>query len=266
MPTPEAPSKFLHPDALTGTVRFLKLYADLVAISKHPANLPVDPAPTDLLHRPEHGSITGVVVERLNGHTMLGISLLGENPRFLHPLDFAAVRLAMAFGLPLTLQKTGNGLAYPRFRVASSIRPAQDFEGVRPQGWNVYLLRVLADAGPWQTVRHLDPLAELGADTGPALDHHYLGRDALRLGSVREVWEAGKKARVPKLGRDALRTAALHYYDLNAGKAGLGISRDLYASVLDLAWDLADWRHGRVGVRPNLADDLLSAATVPTAA
>lgn len=242
-PPPCEVPKFLHPDALWASLHFLRS-ASLFAhkFPDAPGEEYPDPPLAMLLDHAEHGSTTSVLLNHVNGSPMVGVSLFGRNYRWLHPLDYVAVRLCTGAGLPLTLQSGRGGFDYPRFRAA--------MPGVK-EGWNIYLMRVLTDAKSWQTVTHLTHLSDLGSiRSGANLDHHYLGRDALGLKSVEEVWAEDKKSHVPKLGRAHLIKAALHYFDTNSAKAGFTIGREEYARAIHVAFALADWRHGRADGKP----------------
>lgn len=235
--------RIITASALTEVLTFLAGYEDLEAIFRHPEAIPCDLDPRCLLTDPHHGNITGLCLDTRNGQTMVGVSIQDRHYRWLHPLDFAAIRLGMAFGIPLTIQASTDQEPqrhdYPRFRVASSVRPAPDFLGARAQGWNVYLLRVLTDAPEGHTASYVANLRLLNAAGGANLDHHYLGRDAIRTRPVEEAREEGKKTRSPRLGRKAFNEAALHYFDLNAARTGYPITRDQYALAIETAWRLA---------------------------
>lgn len=242
--------KIITASALTEVLTFLAGYEELQVRVQHRDAIPCDLSPAGLLTDPLHGNITGLCLDTRNGQTMVGVSIQDRHYRWLHPLDFAAIRLGMAFGIPLTIQASTDQEPqrhdYPRFRVAASVRPAPDFLGARAQGWNVYLLRVLTDAPEGHTASHVANLRLLNAAGGANLDHHYLGRDAIRTRPVEEVRQEGKKARSPRLGRKAFNEAALHYFGVNAARTSYPITRDQYALALETAWRLADWRHGGV--------------------
>ncbi|GGE23443.1 hypothetical protein GCM10011390_48590 [Aureimonas endophytica] len=254
-----APDRYLSADGLYARLAYLQ---DFIRHAQHhfPAPPPsdfTDPIPNFLLVGAEHGPITAVELDMRGGHQMVGISIHGRNLRWLHPLDYVAVSLVTAYGVPLTLQKTGGGFDYPRFR---AFMPAA-------KGRNIYLLRALADAPPWLVASHLEPIADLN-EAASRVDHHYLGRDAIRLRSVREVREEGKESRVPRLGRQALIDAAAHYYGLHADKAEFHPASEVYRMMVEAAFTLADWRHGRADGKPVAATafDRIAGVSLPTAA
>lgn len=238
---------FMPPHVLEGHLAQLRHYEGLRASGVAPLSI-TDEAPLSYLsHGATHGSITGLTLDRRNGRSMVGLSVNMEKPRFLFAGDFIATHLGIGFGMPMSLKGNGRGFVYPRFRINLTSQELRDFDAGNPTGWNIYLNPVIANAHCGQTVEHHGPLAELSNRYNERFDHRYHGRDALLLRAVEVSREAGKKARTPRLGRDAFIAAALCYFDRNAVKAGLPITREAYVEALAMAFSLADWRYGPVG-------------------
>jgi hypothetical protein len=179
------------------------------------------PDPQLLLIEPTHGPITGVELATVEGELQVAVSIHGRNPRFLDPLDFCAVQLGTAFGMGLSCNDTGQGLTYPKFRVAE------------PKNRAIHLLRVLTDAQPWE-------VAEQRPAVGPRPDYHHLSRKGLSKRSVRSVWKEGKRSRVPRVARQEFYAAVEWYWRRNHLAADIGVTLSDHLNLIRAALEAGD--------------------------
>lgn len=178
-----------------------------------------------LLVEPNAGPITHVELVTLpDGRLQVAVSIHGRNPRYLDPLDYAAIRRSTAFGMGLSCNDTrgrGEGLTYPKFRVAE------------PKNRAIHVLRILTDAQPWE-------VAKQHPTEGPRPDYHHLSRRGLSKHSVRKFWREDKPSRVPRVGRKELYAAIEWYWQCNHLKTGIAVSLSDHLRLIRAALEAGD--------------------------
>jgi hypothetical protein len=127
----------------------------------------------------------------------------------------------MGFSVQDTGKPGDRKWGYPRFRV------------MEPRGRIIYLLRVLLDAQPWETVKQ-------HSEDGRYFDYHNLSRDGLSKHSVRRQWDEGKKAWVPELGRDAFYEAVELYWTVYHHRTRITVSLEAHLNTIRMALELGD--------------------------
>jgi hypothetical protein len=206
--------KYLKPDGYGAVASYIRQAADRHRDLRPDENL--------LLIQPLHGPITHVELATVEGRLQVAVSIHGRNPRYLDPLDFCAITLGTAFGMGLSCNDTGQGLTYPKFRVAD------------PKNRAIHVLRIITDAQPWEVAKQ-HPVE------GPRPDYHHLSRRGLSKQSVREAaWKLGKPSRVPRLGRNEFYEAVEWYWQRNHLKAGIPVSLPDHLGLIRTALELGD--------------------------
>ncbi|MDP3342292.1 hypothetical protein [Frigidibacter sp.] len=207
--------KYLTPAGYEAVAAYIRQAAD-------PEHYP-EPDAKLLLVAPAHGPITHVELATREGQLQVGVSIHGRNLRYLDPLAFCAITLGTAFGMGLSCNDTGQGLTYPKFRVAE------------PKNRAIHVLRILTDAQPWE-------VAKQHPAQGPRPDYHNLSRRGLSKHSVREFWREDKPSRVPRVGRKEFYEAVEWYWLRNHLKAGLPVSLPDHLSLVRTALEIEDKR------------------------
>lgn len=207
------PPKYLTPAGYEAISTYVRQAAD-------PERYPTPDAKL-LLIEPTHGPITHVELATLEGELQVAVSIHHRNLRYFDPLDFCAITLGTAFGMGLSCNDTGQGLTYPKFRVAE------------PKNRGIQTLRVLTDAKPWEVAKQ-HPVH------GPRPDYHHLSRKGLSKHSVRRFFEENKPTRVPRLGRKEFYLAVEWYWQRNHLEAGIPGSLSDHLNLIKTALEMGD--------------------------
>lgn len=213
--------KYLTPAGYEAVATYIRQAASVSRGGETDPERYLEPDARLLLVEPTHGPITHVELAIVEGRLQVAVSIHSRNLRYFDPLDFCAITLGTAFGMGLSCNDTGQGLAYLRFRA------------VEPKGRAISILRILTDAQPWE-------VAKQHTAEGERPDYHHLSRRGLSKHSVRRIWREGKPSRVPRLGRKAFYEAVEWHWQRNHLKAGLPISLPSHLSLIRTALELGD--------------------------